>query len=188
MFVLTRLSFPLFLIVLALFTFTGCADDVPPSAAADPFSDCRYGAPKPIFSEGLRSVTRHHFRLEEDRAIEFLSFDDGLQLSILQTGCDYIHQEFHFELVEKYAGAPSSYWIQESINKFHRLGQLGPAYVIYSSIADALTERSSQLALGHSTELQPGFFAKIESGSPATDGALVITLSEQPAGSVASNE
>lgn len=183
---LTRLSSVLSLFFLSLFVFTGCADDIPPSGAAAAFSDCRYGAPKPIFSEALRSVTRHDFQLEEDRAVEYLSFDDGLELSILQTGCDYIHQEFHFRLVDQYTGAPSSYWIQESINKFYRLGQLGPAYVIYSSVADALTERSSQLALGHSTELQPGFFAKIEGGSPATGGALVVTLSEQPAGSVAS--
>ena len=58
--------------------------------------------------------------------------------------------------------------------------------LVYSSIADALNERSGQLTLGKSMELQPGFFAKIESGSRRGGEGLVVILSEQPAGSVRS--
>lgn len=184
---LKHLSYLQSLVFVALLVFAGCADDPANSySSADPFADCRYGAPKPIFSDGLRSVIEHDFRLEEDRAVETLSFDDGLQLLILQTGCDYIYQEFQFGLAEQYPGAPASYWIQESINKFYRLGQLGPAYVIYSSIADALAERSGRIALGESMELQPGFFARIENGNRRAGESLIVTLSEQPSGSVAS--
>ena len=187
MFYYIKSRLPLLWALLAIMAFAGCMDDAS-SPAADPFADCRYGAPKPIFSEGLRSVTQHGFHLEESRAVETVSFDDGLKLSILQSGCDYIHQEFQFHLIEQFAGAPSSYWIQETINRFNQLGQLGPAYVIYVSVADALSERSNQIVLGESTELQPGFFAKIENGNYRNGGALVVTLSEQPSGSVASSE
>lgn len=183
---LTRLRLPLLLFIMALMGLTSCADETP-SATADPFSDCRYGTPKPIFNEGLRSVVQHNFQLEEDRAVETLSFDDGLRLSILQTGCDYIHQEFRFNLVDPYPGAPASFWIQEAINNFYRLGQMGSAYVIYASVADALNQRSGRISLGQSAELQPGFYAKIEDGKSDNGGLLIITLSEQPSGSVASN-
>ena len=180
-----KLGPPLLFAFLILFTVSSCMEEAP-SSSADPFADCRYGAPKPIFNEGLRSVLQHGFQLEEERAVEDLSFEDGLQLSIIQTGCDYIHQEFRFYLTQPYKAAPSSYWIQEAINKFNRLGHLGPAYVIYASLADAIKERSMELTLGQSTELQPGFFAKIDDGRTEKGNLLIVTLSEQPSGSVAS--
>ncbi|MCB0564676.1 MAG: hypothetical protein H6573_18070 [Lewinellaceae bacterium] len=180
------LKSPLLLLCLALLGLTSCADETP-ATTADPFADCRYGAPKPIFNEQVRSIIQHNFRLEEDRAVETVSFDDGLQLSILQTGCDYINQEFRFNLTNPYPGAPASFWIQEAINHFYRLGQLGSAYVIYASVADALNQKSGRISLGQSTELQSGFYARIEDGKSGNGGLLVITLSEQPSGSVASN-
>lgn len=181
----TKFRLPLLLLALALFFFSGCMEDAP-SSSADPFADCRYGAPKPIFGEDVNLVTRHGFRLEEGQAVEAISFDGGLQVSIIQSGCDYIHQEFHFNSADDYKGAPAAYWIQEAINKFYFLGQLGPAYVVYASVADALKERGGQLRLGQSVELQPGFFAKIDNEREHSGDALVVTLSERPVSSVAS--
>ena len=182
---LNKIKQPLLLLAMALLALSGCKEDTAP-ASADPFADCRYGAPKPIFNEGISSVVQHDFRLEEDRAVEALSFDDGLQLSILQTGCDYIHQEFRFELMDHYEGAPASYWMQEAVNKFYRLGQLGPAYVIYVSVADALKKKGNEIGLGQSAELQPGFYARIDKAKSRNVDILIVTLSEQPSNSVAS--
>lgn len=165
------------LFCIALLGFAGCANEPP---ADELFTDCRYAAPKPIFHEGLESVARHHFQLEQGKAVESLSFDDGLQLQILQTGCDHIHQEFRFELDGGDTAAPDNFWISEAAGQFYRLGQLGASYVVYLSLARALDERNGQFRLGESIELQAGFYAKVERQNSRGRQLLAVSLSEQP--------
>lgn len=161
-----------------LFGMAGCMDE---PSSADVFEDCRYSAPKPIFKDGLESVSTHHFQLEKEKAVESLAFDDGLQLLILQTGCDYIRQEFRFEWDGGRKGAPDSFWIGEAADKFYRLGSLGPAYIVYHSIARALEERNGEIRLGQNIELQAGFYVKVDNLNSRGRGALLaISLSEQP--------
>lgn len=146
----------------------------------DAFADCRYGAPEPIFHASLPAVARHDFQLLKGQGIEQLAFKDGLELEVLQSGCEYIEQEFRFRQAGKFQKAPPDFWIDEAARIFNRLGSLGPEYLSYYSLAQAIDEQAGRIRLGQDIELQPGFFFKMEPISAADETTLVVRLSERP--------
>lgn len=147
-------------------------------AKPEPFSGCLYGAPEPVFHAGLPSVKAHSFRLDGDKAEEELSFSDGLRLSLIQSGCDHIRQEFHFHLAGNFRSAPEEFWAGEAARIFNRLGQIGPEYLSYRSLAQAISQNTSQIRLGESMALQEGFYFKMEVIFSSAEAVLLITLSE----------
>jgi hypothetical protein len=146
----------------------------------DAFAECRYGAPEPIFQANLPAVARHHFQLLKGQGIERLAFKDGLELEVLQSGCEYIEQEFRFRKEGQFQKAPADFWIDEAARIFNRLGNLGPEYLSYYSLSQAIDEQAGRINLAQDIELQPGFFLKIEPVSVGDETTLVVRLSERP--------
>ena len=145
----------------------------------DAFADCRYGAPEPIFHAQLPGVARHDFRLSQGQGWEYLAFTDGLELEVRQTGCDHIRQEFRFQQLGQFRKAPADFWIDETGRIFNRLGQLGPEYLSYYSLAQAIAEQANRIPLAQNVELQPGFFLNISPQSSENETTLVVTLGEK---------
>jgi hypothetical protein len=156
-------------------TAAGCGG----APGQDAFADCRYGAPEPIFHAQLPAVARHDFRLSKGQGLEYIAFTDGLELEVLQTGCDHIQQEFRFRQSGQFRQAPADFWIDETARIFSRLGQLGPEYLSYFSLAQAIDEQANRIRLAQNTELQPGFFLNISPQSAEQSTTLVVTIGEQ---------
>ncbi len=170
----------LFYLPALLLLAMGCGADPSPASSEEAFADCRYGSPKPIFRPGLEGIAEHSFQLQGDKGIERITLADGLQLLIIQTGCDYIRQEFRFEWVDELPAAADEYWVQQAAEKFRRLGRLGPDYVVYLSLFRALEENAPQIPLRESIELQPGFYARIDRVASPERATLIVVLSEKP--------
>lgn len=144
------------------------------------FADCRYGKPEPIFSEELESVVEHSFRLRPREGVEQLRFESGKTLTIVQSGCDSIRQDFEFFLPGAFPKADAEYWVGRAVEEFQQLGGIGPRYMMFSSWAQAIAARAEAIQLTESMEIQPGFFVRIDRVVSQDHAILMVTLSETP--------
>jgi len=148
----------------------------------DEFENCRYGEPKAIFDTEMEEVKSHQFRIKQKEGVENVSFTDGTELTIFQSGCDYIKQQFQFEMAVTNDSTDTSlpeYWIAATINVFQKLGSMGPDFFSYSSWAQAIAERAADFKLAEFLEVQPGFFVKIDRIESSDSHTLLVTLSEE---------
>ncbi|HMQ45944.1 MAG TPA: hypothetical protein PKA00_00750 [Saprospiraceae bacterium] len=142
------------------------------------FTHCLYSEPEAIFRNGLKGIQYHDFQLKNGIGIEELGFFDDIRLTIRQSGCDEIVQEFRFE------GFPyalsNNKWQADAISLLKRLGRLGPEYLVYHTISEQLLENEDQLALKQPIQLEEAFYfsAYLET-TPATSLILVFRSNEQ---------
>ena len=96
---LTILSF----IFLLATVFIGCGNESSPSKKTSEQNQekCKYGTPTPIFSDALSKVTDHSFSAEGQKGIEEVSFENGVELELLQSGCNEILQSYQFKINQK---------------------------------------------------------------------------------------
>lgn len=168
----------IYLIVLGVLFFSCQNND-----GKEYFENCLYGQPEPIFNKGMEEIATHQFRIRQKEGIENVRFTDGMELTIFQSGCDYIKQQFQFEMAapaDTINTSTTEYWIAQSINAFQKLGSLGPQFFSYSSWAQAIAERAADFKLAEFLEVQPGFFVKIDRIESTDTHTLLITLSEEP--------
>ncbi len=147
------------------------------------FANCKYGKPEAIFSSEQEEVKKHQFTIKKQEGVENVSFESGLELIIYQSGCDYIKQQYQFEISQINDTLDSSsqeYWIIKTIESFQKLGDLGPEFFSYSSWAQAIAERAGEFKLAEFLEVQPGFYVKIDRIESSNKNLLLVTLSEEP--------
>lgn len=150
-------------------------------SSADNFKDCPSGKPEAIFSKDIAPIQRHQFQIRRQEAIETIVFESGKKLTIIQTGCDSIRQEFRFEFPDKIEGnQPAAYWVDQAVREFEFLSSLGPQYLVFSSWAQAISNNSNAIHLSESTEIQPGFFVRIDRITGSDHTILTVILSEGP--------
>lgn len=141
------------------------------------FSDCLYSEPEAIFRTGLKGVQFHDFQLKNGIGIEEMGFFDNIRLTIRQSGCDEIVQEFRFD------GFPHALsgdeWQTEAVSLLKRLGRLGPEYLVYYTISEQILENMEELRLQQPMRLEDAFFfsAFVES-SPSSSLILVFRSNE----------
>ncbi len=159
--------------------FFSCQNDT----SSGDFDKCKYGQPEAIFDDELEEVEYHRFRLKKKEGVEKVRFHSGLELTIYQSGCDYIKQEYQFEL----PAIPDSidtqepvYWIGRTISSFQELGSLGPEFFSYASWAQTIAEQAAEFKLAEFLEVQPGFFVKVDRIEGEKENILLVTLSENP--------
>jgi hypothetical protein len=151
----------------------------PEQATEHDFSKCRYEAPEAIFSNALPEISNHQFEMRNGIGIEKVLIESHLQLTLIQEGCDYITQEFEFKWAGDHMHEPDYFWIQQSIDKFYQLGELGAGYLSFRSVAKAIESMAGQLRLNSPVELQPGVYLSIEPQPTPDNAILLITLAEQ---------
>lgn len=144
------------------------------------FENCKYGKPKAIFSSDTPGVESHSFRLKSKEGIEKIIFESGKELTIIQTGCDSIRQNFQFRLPGSYEKDGSLKWVEITVEQFEYLAGLGPEYMVFSSWAQSIAARAQTIRLAESTEIQPGFFVRIDRIISRNHADLLVTLSESP--------
>lgn len=143
-------------------------------------SKCKYGAPQAIFNKGQAGIQQHRFQAQGNEATEEVLFSDGLELTLVQSGCNEIRQEFQFKLSGDFQGKETDFWIDKTIELLRRLGGLGLNYSGFSDWARLLEDQKSEIKLAESTALQPGFYASIDRIVGKDNATLVLTLSDQP--------
>ena len=136
---------------------------------------CKYGAPKAIFSDTISSLASHQFNLEGQVGTEYLVFQDGKKLEIVQSGCDQIQQEFQFNLAKEETDAEKN-WIKEAAMQLQALGSLGEAYLSFNFWAQAIQENQQRIQLGETVELATNFSMKIDHIKGNDYNLLLITV------------
>lgn len=159
-----------------LLWLSSCASDSPKSVS---FEDCLYGAPEPIFNESVPGVSHHNFELIPGKGIESFILNGSTTISIEQTGCDQLVQQFTFSWEGVPSGSDSRYWAKKAIQLFGELGQLGATYLSFAAISDVLSQQQEKLQPGDkSIPLQPGLYFKIEQKTKGQKAILIATLYE----------
>ncbi len=144
-------------------------------------SECKYGTPKAIFSATQQGIKTHQFvNPKKDAAVEQVTFDDSLQLTLLQSGCDHVRQEFQFILPGDFINQKPEFWIELSIGLLRRLGSMGPDYAVFSAWAQSIESQKDAINLAENTALQQGFYVKIDRILADQSATLVLILSDEP--------
>lgn len=143
-------------------------------------NDCRYGKPTPVFTADQPGIQSHTFHAQGIEATEQVIFSDSLQLTLLQSGCNEIRQEFQFNLPGNFEDKAPDFWIELSIKLMQRLGNLGPNYNGFTMWAQSIAEQRANIKLAEPSALQQGFYITIDRILSEENATLVLILSDQP--------
>lgn len=142
--------------------------------------DCKYGKPEAIFQADQNGINAHAFKLNKNEGLEQVTFSNGVELTLIQNGCDQIRQEFQFLL----PGAPPTdeppYWIAQAINLMRMLGSFGTDYQVFTVWAQEIENQVENIKLAESVEIQQGFFVRIDRILGNDNATLVLILSDAP--------
>ena len=164
-----------FVLLFSIFGIIAC-NNTPKTTSDKPFSDCQYGPPKAIFSKEMLSIQNHQFELKAQSAIEKVDFEEGIQLELVQSGCEKPRQEFQFMVPRNTKSYTDADWINLSLDMFSFMGNLSESLKPFLFWQGALKEKRSQLKLGLPQELEQGFFVKLDKVAGEDSGIIFITL------------
>ncbi|MCB0706210.1 MAG: hypothetical protein KDC34_12905 [Saprospiraceae bacterium] len=137
---------------------------------------CRYGKPKPIFSDEMAGVVSHSFLQEGQEGNEQIRLQSGLEVEIYQTGCDAIKQEFRFTLQDLPPTQPDAFWISAAAACFIELSTLEADPIIFSQYAQAIQQYAPNFILGEQAELATGFYMMIDGIKMGGEGLLRVVF------------
>jgi len=144
--------------------------------SSDPFTKCKYGKPQAIFEETFTKVDSQRWEIKGMDGIEQVWFENGMQLELLQQGCDKVKQTFHFKLPGTFA--PDENWILLAASQFQYLSAISERHFELGIWGQAITQDSESLFLGEKISLQPGYSIKIDKISGSDFAVLMVELSE----------
>ncbi len=136
---------------------------------------CKYGAPTPIFSKELEKVTDHFFSVKGQKGVERVQFENGMELELLQSGCDELLQSYRFSLSKDLNG-DDQFWIEQAIEQFRYLSTLSENHLSLSLWAGAIANSTEYISLGVSFEPEPNTFIKIDKIPSIEKTILVVTF------------
>ncbi len=139
---------------------------------------CTYGSPTAIFNKELKGVLEHQFSVKGQDAQESIAFDNGLNLEVLQGGCNALKQEFRFSLKGNIEEGDKMVWINQTAQLFHFLGDLSDQHLVYHQYAQALKTVATEINLGESFPLGEGFFIKLDHIAGSGYELLVVEVSQ----------
>lgn len=177
-------------IILILFSlspfFTACTSDMNTSdegaksaakTGADPAEPCKFGSPRPMFSDQLPGVTQHQFQSNGQKSGETLALSNGYHLELLQDGCNEIRQEFQFVIKEDLRNLADSTWFLQAIEKMSFLAKLSTKHAPLGFWGRAIEGYRSEMSLGMPKEVEKNTFITIDR-LVAEDQATLILLLE----------
>ena len=141
-----------------------------------PEQTCKYGEPVPIFGKEMPGVASHSFEAKGQDANEKVSLERGMQIEILQSGCDAIRQEFRFLIDEEEQEGENP--VEKCGAIFISLSGMDPDLAGLANWGNVILEYSDQLKLGETTQVSEGFFIKIDRIRQGDQTLLIAILSE----------
>ena len=164
---------------LCLFTVLACGTSSQSTNNTASFANCKYGSPKPIFSDKTPLVSSHAFELTDHIAKEIVFFDADIKLELLQSGCEKPKQEFQFTIPGNSKNYSSEEWIDMALNQFNFLGNLEESLQPLLFWANALKAQKENIKLGKPVHLEQGHYVKIDKLAGDKQGLLMIELYQE---------
>lgn len=167
---------PLLFLIICILTL-GCSSDNPSNDNKNPSINeaCKYGAPTPIFSKDLEKVTKHAFTAEGQKGVEKVKFENGVDLELLQSGCNELTQSYRFFLQGDLEGN-DQFWAEQAVEQFRYLSTLSENHLSFSLWAGAIQNSVEFISLGESFEPEPNTFIKIDKIPSGEKTILVVTF------------
>ncbi|MFK7808440.1 MAG: hypothetical protein AB8F74_11615 [Saprospiraceae bacterium] len=129
-----------------------------------------------VFEGSYAKIDSQHWELKGMDGIEQVWFENGMQLELLQQGCDKVKQTFHFKLPGAFDNEED--WVKLSASQFEYLGAISEKHFELGIWGQAIQQHASSLSIGQKVELQPGFSVKIDKISGSDYAVLMVELSE----------
>jgi hypothetical protein len=137
-------------------------------------NDCKT-KPQAMLRADMKGIAEHKFETKGSDSEEFARFANGKTLTILQSGCEKIRQEFRFEL----KGAPNTddpaFWTDQAILNLAALAVLDPQLMPLGNWVMMIREKKAAIRLAETVPLQGGFYTKIDRIS-SNDGVYLIIV------------
>ncbi len=144
------------------------------------YANCRYEQPQAIFAKSTPTIDRHDFEHTGEGSVETIRFEDGSDLQIIQSGCNFIRQEFLLRLEGNLSQESSEFWIRQAVNLFYNLGSLDAEYATMLFWAEAIGDIAMDIELGREYYVQPGVSVTVDKVTSEEDGLLIVTLEQVP--------
>lgn len=170
-------SIPLLLLLVTVLLFS-CKGNKENTDNSNPFANCKCGSPLPIFKDNLPNVIDgRNFAITNKQGIENVFFKDGVELQIIQSGCDDLTQEFTFKYRDrKIAAYSNAEWIQHGATQFLKIGGFAPRYASFQQWGEAIEKFKDKMVLGESMEMERGFFMKIDKVANQNEATMIVTM------------
>jgi len=164
-----QLTFLLYSIFIIL--FLSCTNN----SANTKKKECPTPPPEAIFSKELTSISGHQFSIKGRNSEESLTFQDSSSVTIYQSGCEKIVQEYRFKL------PPSSEKsrVNLAIERLTFMSRLGPDYMTYGAWANAIVSLEKEFNANNAVQVEPGFFVGLDKLDTKERTTLIIKLFEQ---------
>lgn len=158
----------LFLLILISVVFSCSSSD-----------QCKYSAPIALFDVNNPAVTKQDFTLKGMASTEFVEFENGLRLELLQDGCKALTQEFRFEIPDAKDNNDPLSWSELSVQLFRFLGAKNQnIFQMADAWANLIEEQKNEIKLGQAYPIAPGFDIKIDKMMSQNYGTLVVMIKE----------
>lgn len=152
-------------------TITACGDSTP--------AKCPLGDPKAMFSPEMAGVQQHHFAVKGQESLEELLLERGVLLSIRQTGCDALRQEFQFQVPGNYTNYPDSLWLKEAVRQFYSLGNLSEKTAGLKMWASAIESARPTMRIAEPKQLDQNIFVQVDKIVGAEESTLRVVLLQE---------
>lgn len=156
----------LFLIILAY----GC------DSSKEKTKDCPLGKPTAIFSDSLPQVTTHQFEVEDQASLESVTFNNGIELVLSQSGCEEISQEFQFTIKDIPNKTQTVSWVTAGVEQFKYLASIGEQFAPFFMWATSIEDNKENFSLNTPVELGPGFFVTFNKVPGSDNNILIVKL------------
>jgi hypothetical protein len=139
---------------------------------------CPLGEPTPVYSSDYHFVNRHFFERDKQMSEERIEFSDGLYLTIRQSGCQSIRQDYIFS-VPTPTDENNQFWVEESIRLFSQLGRYSEKFYSFNQWSNKIHESKSEIRLTEPFTLAPGILVKIDRIGDFETTKLIVSLIQQ---------
>ena len=144
-----------------------------------PNTTCKYGTPEAIFPSKLPKVVKHHFEIKGQNAYENVIFENGLKMEVIQSGCNEIKQFFQFILPGDFKNEPPAFWKEIAIQNFGYLSTVSDKHMSLHHLSTAIRKNYHDIKLSAPTQLEEGYFIKIDKIIGEEETILVVELASR---------
>lgn len=166
-----------------LLFFSACeqkAEGKDGAAADDPKQECVFGDPQPMFSPSMGPVLNHSFEKNGQNATEEVTFSNGQEVTVLQSGCDTIVQEFRFFTTTFSEDPGKGFWLDQAVQQFYYLSAVDRKLEPFALWAVEINSKPDQVQLGKPFKVSGGNTITIDRISGSEESILLVKLESGP--------
>jgi len=161
----------LFLLLFRLLTFIGVSL-LFSCQSSDTKNNCPIGTPTPMFSGDIKGITGYNFEVKGQESQESFVYKKSA-LKILQSGCEYISQSFHFDVE---SGKSPQALVDHVVYQFIDFAQMGKQQAGFLSWSQVIDEKKSEIKLGEAFSPAPGIEIALDRIQQVENDLLILRL------------